>query len=240
MGTLYLSSQCFCKKKNFAKNKRVINQTIMQGLSGMLTCSMRSFPVFLHTSHLGGKKKCQLISFALLFATPWTVCSPSDSCPWDSLGKNTRAGCHSLLQGIFTTQGLSLGFLYCRKILYHLNHQGSLSPILATPNWVKCLFPLIFCGTLFVVLLTLCTIFFLCFIPITWYIRLLVLLIFQPPLHGTQSCARQKFCKHCVNCMNGIVMVILESHHQMVLVLSAVGIITDQSQGLSLFYSSTP
>ena len=26
-------------------------------------------------------------------------------CPWDSLGKNTGAGCHSLLQGIFSNQG---------------------------------------------------------------------------------------------------------------------------------------
>ena len=28
-------------------------------------------------------------------------------CPWDSPGKNTRVGCHSLLQGIFLTQGLN-------------------------------------------------------------------------------------------------------------------------------------
>ena len=26
-------------------------------------------------------------------------------CPWDSPGKNTRVGCHALLQGIFSTQG---------------------------------------------------------------------------------------------------------------------------------------
>ena len=29
-------------------------------------------------------------------------------CPWDSLGKNTGAGCHVLLQGIFPTQGSNL------------------------------------------------------------------------------------------------------------------------------------
>ena len=28
-------------------------------------------------------------------------------CPWDCPGKNTRVGCHSLLQGIFLTQGLN-------------------------------------------------------------------------------------------------------------------------------------
>ena len=34
-------------------------------------------------------------------------------------------GCHSLLQGIFPTQGSNLGFLHCRQILYHMSHQGS-------------------------------------------------------------------------------------------------------------------
>ena len=29
-------------------------------------------------------------------------------CPWDFPGKNTEVGCHSLLQGIFRTQGLNL------------------------------------------------------------------------------------------------------------------------------------
>ena len=33
-------------------------------------------------------------------------------CPWDSPGKNTRVGCHALLQGIFLTQGLNL-YLLC-------------------------------------------------------------------------------------------------------------------------------
>ena len=46
-------------------------------------------------------------------------------CPWNSTGKNTREGHHSLLQGIFPTKGLNLGLLHCRQILYHLSHQGS-------------------------------------------------------------------------------------------------------------------
>ena len=45
--------------------------------------------------------------------------------PWDSPGKNTGVGCHSLLQGIFPTQGSNPGLLHCRHILYHLSHQGS-------------------------------------------------------------------------------------------------------------------
>ena len=33
--------------------------------------------------------------------------------------------CHSLLQGIFPTQGLNSGLLHCRQILHLLSHEGS-------------------------------------------------------------------------------------------------------------------
>ena len=46
-------------------------------------------------------------------------------CPWNSPGKNTGVDSHSLLQGLFPTQGLKPGLLHCRWILYHLSHQGS-------------------------------------------------------------------------------------------------------------------
>ena len=36
----------------------------------------------------------------------------------NSPGKNTVVGCHFLLQGIFPNQGLNLGLLHCRNILY--------------------------------------------------------------------------------------------------------------------------
>ena len=39
--------------------------------------------------------------------------------PWDSSGKNTGASSHSLLQGIFLTQGLNPGLRCWRQILYH-------------------------------------------------------------------------------------------------------------------------
>ena len=37
---------------------------------------------------------------------------------------NTGMGCHSLLQGIFPTQGPNVGLPHHMWILYHLNHQG--------------------------------------------------------------------------------------------------------------------
>ena len=45
--------------------------------------------------------------------------------PWISPGKNTGVGSLSFLQGIYPTHGSNLGIPHCRKILYHLSHQGS-------------------------------------------------------------------------------------------------------------------
>ena len=45
--------------------------------------------------------------------------------PWNSPGQNTGVGGHSLLQGIFPTQGSNPGLLHCRCILYQLSHKGS-------------------------------------------------------------------------------------------------------------------
>ena len=50
---------------------------------------------------------------------------PGQYSPWNSPRKNTGVGSHSLLQGIFPTEGLIPGLLHCRQILYQLSHQGS-------------------------------------------------------------------------------------------------------------------
>ena len=46
---------------------------------------------------------------------PWLLCL------WNSPGKNTAESCHTLLQGIFSTQGSNLRLLYHRQILYHIS-----------------------------------------------------------------------------------------------------------------------
>ena len=61
------------------------------------------------------------------FATPSTVAHQLLG-PWDAPGKNTGVGSHSRLQGIFLTQGLNLGLLHCRQILYHLSQNLHFSP----------------------------------------------------------------------------------------------------------------
>ena len=50
---------------------------------------------------------------------------PGSSVHENSPGKNTGVGCHTLLQGIFLTQGLNPGLPHCRQILYCLSHQRS-------------------------------------------------------------------------------------------------------------------
>ena len=55
------------------------------------------------------------------------LCSTRLLCPWDFPGKNTGTGCHSLLQGIFPTQGSNLHLLYWQVDSLPLSHLGSLN-----------------------------------------------------------------------------------------------------------------
>ena len=74
---------------------------------------------------------CLLNSHIPLFVTPWAVAHQVPLSMKFS-GKNTRVGCHSLLQGISPTQGSNPGLLHWERILYQLSYQGSLytKPIL--------------------------------------------------------------------------------------------------------------
>ena len=61
-----------------------------------------------------------------------TLCDPRDYTVHGILqARILEWGAYSLLQGIFTTQGLNPGLPHCRQILYQLSHKGS--PI---PGWV--------------------------------------------------------------------------------------------------------
>ena len=87
--------------------------------------------------YLGSQWGSQIVKSVLCLITQscLTLCEPMDcslpgsSVHGDSLGENTRVGCHALLQGIFPIQGLNPGLPHCRRILYHLNHQESLCKV---------------------------------------------------------------------------------------------------------------
>ena len=55
-----------------------------------------------------------------------TLCDPMDCslCPWNSPGKNTGVGFHSLCQGIILTKDSNPGLMHCRQVLYWLSLQG--------------------------------------------------------------------------------------------------------------------
>ena len=68
----------------------------------------------------------------LLVAQSWLTlgnpmdCSPTRLlCPWDSPSKNTGVGCHTVLQGIFLTQGSNWRLLRWRADSVPLTHWGS-------------------------------------------------------------------------------------------------------------------
>ena len=74
---------------------------------------------------------CVKLVLCLVIQSCPTPCNSMDCSPpgsfvhGDSSGKNTRVGCHALLQGIFPTQGSNPGLPHCRYILYCPSHQGS-------------------------------------------------------------------------------------------------------------------
>ena len=77
-----------------------------------------------------------VVQSCLTFCNPMDCSPPGSSVHEDSPGKNTRVGCHALLQGIFPTQGSNRGLLHYKQILYYLSHQGSPRIL----EWVACPF----------------------------------------------------------------------------------------------------
>ena len=64
-----------------------------------------------------------LESDSLWVCSQWTVAHQAPL-SMEFLSKNTGVGRHSLLQGIFPTQGSNPGLLHCRQILYCLSHRS--------------------------------------------------------------------------------------------------------------------
>ena len=67
---------------------------------------------------------CVYVSHPVMFdfATPWVAHQSPLSMEFSR--QEYHSGYHSLVQGIFPTQGSNLGLLHCRQILYRWSHQG--------------------------------------------------------------------------------------------------------------------
>ena len=93
-------------------------------------------------------RESKSLSHVRLFATPWIVAHQAPLSMEFSRQEHWSV-CHSLLWGIFLTQGSNPVLLHFRQICYHLSHQGSpkwkpLSRVwlFATPWTVACQAPL--------------------------------------------------------------------------------------------------
>ena len=75
------------------------------------------------------KVKVLVAQSCLILCKPWTVARRL--CPQDSSGQDTGGGCHSLLQGIFLTQGSNPGLLW----FLHWQADSLLSEPPGKPSW---------------------------------------------------------------------------------------------------------
>ena len=98
----------FLWEQSLNKNE-LLNPSVSIGVSGQSEARWSSI-----------SGNAQLRTHVRVFTTHWR--QPTVVCPWDSPGKNTGEGCHSLLQGIFQPQGSNSHvwcLLHCREALYH-------------------------------------------------------------------------------------------------------------------------
>ena len=137
------------------RHKRVLSATGVEGerLHGSMVNAMpwAQWPTLpdhspLHRVPGKASRVIQMSFVSLLKVKKWSRSVLSDSlqphglqparllCPWNFPGKDTRVGCHFLLQGMFLTQRLNPGLPHCRQTLYHLSHQGSPANLLLLPN----------------------------------------------------------------------------------------------------------
>ena len=107
------------------------NQNIVLLLIGPYLLAQKKVYIYipsLHThTHICVSYKCiVLVTQSCLTLCNLVICSPSGFSAHGILwAKILEWVSHSLLQGIFLTQGLYPGLLHCRQSLYSLSHQGS-------------------------------------------------------------------------------------------------------------------
>ena len=80
--------------------------------------------IFIQRTEAGWSSAVGLVTQSWLsLCNPMDNSLPGSSIHEDSPGKNTGVGCHALLQGIFSTQGLNPGLPHCRWILHHMSRK---------------------------------------------------------------------------------------------------------------------
>ena len=112
---------------NVEKDQLVIHQSVNSHDFVFFTLAFQEISA-MSMCFISKKNKLQMLSqdvCVLSHSVVLTLCSPMDC---DPPGKNTRVGCHFLLQEIFPTQGLNLcllRLLYWQPDSLPLSHLGS-------------------------------------------------------------------------------------------------------------------
>ena len=117
MSSLTASIQCSCGSNSHSNQIRKRNKIIQVGREEVKLSLYANDMIFYIRMHVQSLSQVSLQPHGL---------SPTRLlCPWEFPGKNTRVGCHFLLQGIFPTQGLNPCLLHWQAGSLPLSHQGS-------------------------------------------------------------------------------------------------------------------
>ena len=105
---------------NFTKNKNehksfLIYQIVF--LEYIPTSEFVGSNVWIFLRFLLCVSMCSVAQLCAVVCNPMDCSLPDSSYPWNFSGKNTRVGCHFLLQGIFLIWVLNPGLLHCNRIL---------------------------------------------------------------------------------------------------------------------------
>ena len=103
-------------------------------MAPFFACTLKSVVVgeglmgdcFIYTGFQIIVSKVKIVSHSVLCNSLWPPWTVACQAPLSMEFSKQEYWSRSLLQGIFPTQGLNLGPLHCRWILYHLSHQGRL------------------------------------------------------------------------------------------------------------------
>ena len=118
--SIHLTLCCHSSSSFFSPNASCSWYAILWSISSLLIAEQ------IHINHFLYKPSDPVL---VTLSCP-TLCDPwTAACQTllsrDFPGKDTRVGCHFLLQGILPTQGSNPGLLHCRQFLYQLSYQGS-------------------------------------------------------------------------------------------------------------------
>ena len=104
----FLQHRIAFQNKIFYKSERIVQ---------IIRLRISTTQIIIQHYHLIGTN-CESISHSFVFDFLETHgLQPTKLfCPWNSVGKNTGMGCHSLLKGIIPNQGLNPSLLHWRQI----------------------------------------------------------------------------------------------------------------------------